>query len=305
MVRNKREFRVVSLQRMGHHAVVSWIISMCPGFTCYLNNMFPGRNPFQVDKERYMHFGKGVKTSSLDKIRLFFINNDAKRFHGTKLLKELSRVFLKDKKRLFDFLWSFLKKDYLIYSYEDRRLRDVCSDEFGSLHDRYLGRSSERVDILVLRDPFNFFASRMKWEERGGRCCYHLISDAVSRLQLIELWKEYAREFLGETNFLKNKKLAVNYNEWFSSVQYRQSIAQELGLEYSDQALDAVHGVGLGSSFSGFDMSGSARKLKVSERWRHFVKNRTYREIFYDKELLGLSRSIFGRMSKVEEILGV
>ena len=56
----------------------------------------------------------------------------------------------------------------LIYSYEDFPLDQVASDKFEHNHDLYLGKSAIRYDLLIIRDPFNLFASRLKASSKVG-----------------------------------------------------------------------------------------------------------------------------------------
>lgn len=38
---------------------------------------------------------------------------------------------------------------------------------------------------------------------------------------MIDLWIDYAKEYLGETNYLKHNKICINYNQWFADVEYQ------------------------------------------------------------------------------------
>ena len=48
---------------------------------------------------------------------------------------------------------------------------------------------------------------------------------------------------------------------------------------------------------------GKADKMKVLERWKHFVDNEIYKDIFKDKELVELSNAIFGETPGTEIFL--
>ncbi len=84
----------------------------------------------------------------------------------------------------------FLKKDCLIYSYEDFELEEIASQEFENKHDIYLGKSAVRYDVLILRDPYNFMSSRLKKDYMTVR---------NKNKTLVDLWISYAQEYFGET----------------------------------------------------------------------------------------------------------
>nr|WP_293093744.1 hypothetical protein [Okeania sp. SIO2F4] len=95
----------------------------------------------------------------------------------------------------------FLKKDCLIYSYEDYELEQIASQSFENKHDIYLGKSAVRYDVLILRDPFNLMASRLKKDYMTVR---------NKNKTIVDLWIFYAQEYLGETQYLKNNKVVCN-----------------------------------------------------------------------------------------------
>lgn len=59
-------------------------------------------------------------------------------------------------------LGNFIDEDCLIYSYEDWDLEPITDQSFDKKHDLYWGKSGIRYDLLILRDPFNTLASRLK-----------------------------------------------------------------------------------------------------------------------------------------------
>jgi len=139
-------------------------------------------------------------------------------------------------------LGNFAKKDCLLYSYEDYGIQQVTDRGFERKHDLYLGKSEIRYDLLLLRDPFNLLASRLQKN-------YMQVRDPQKTV--VDMWIDYAKEYLGETEYLKNNKTCVNYNRWFMDVDYRQQVAEHLKLEFSDAGIDEVKGYGGGSSFAG------------------------------------------------------
>jgi hypothetical protein len=132
--RNFLEIRAYGLMRSGNHAIIEWIQNQFSGeVTCFLNNVKHGEyDPFSYYEQMVL---TGVEN-----------REDA----------ETLRM---------------MKKRLLVYSYEDRRELETANINFyesvfqlGFEKKRltYLGPSKHRFDLLVIRDPFNFLASRLK-----------------------------------------------------------------------------------------------------------------------------------------------
>lgn len=182
-------------------------------------------------------------------------------------------------------LGNFVAKDCLIYSYEDYSIERVTDPKFERRHDVYLGKSSLRYDLLILRDPFNLMASRLKKN-------YITVKDP--NYTVTDLWLEYAKEFLGETNYLTNNKVCINYNRWFFDVEYRKNLASALGIEFSDKGIERVKSEGGGSSFDGKEFDGQATKMDVLNRYKLFEDDPAYQSLVNNEELIEYSRKIFG-----------
>lgn len=194
-------------------------------------------------------------------------------------------------------LGQFTEKKCLIYSYEDRHLKDVTDRNFEKKHDLYLGKSASRYDLIIMRDPFNLFASRFQ------KACKSEKANEFLNLDLVKLWIDYAKEYLGETNYLTNNKICVNYNQWCLDVDYRKQLITKLGCEFSDLGFHEVRGQGGGSSFEGLTLNGQADKMKVLERWNVFAENIDYLKMLDAPEILEYSEKIFGRIPETETIL--
>ena len=118
--------------------------------------------------------------------------------------------------------------------------------------------------ILVIRDPVNMLASRIKKAARMNHPAYPRttgpLMDAV-----IQTWKGHAREFLNQTNHLPNRT-NIYFNAWFSDQNYRKSISRQLNLEFSDAGFATVSQEGGGSSFEGTSHSGANHNMQVLNR---------------------------------------
>jgi hypothetical protein len=151
--------------------------------------------------------------------------------------------------------------------------------------------------ILILRDPFNHLASKRAANPER---------DIDFGRQEAELWKTYAREYLGETKFIPDK-VCINFNEWFSDAAYREQLSNRLNLDYpasSPQAvaaMQAIPPVGC-SQFDGRRFDGNAQQMDVLDRWRQRFDDPVYVALLQDEELLALSARIFV-MPEVDEWL--
>jgi len=186
----------------------------------------------------------------------------------------------------------FTPQDWLIYSYEDHDLAQIGDPRYYRCHDLYVGKSAKIFDVLILRDPFNLLASRYKKQ-------YLSVKGAGS---VVDLWLQYAREFVGETQYLKNPKVLINYNRWVVDRDYRQAIAQQLGLTFSDAGIDYVGSYGGGSSFDGMALRGQAAQMEVNQRWRHFETDAGYRTLLQNQALFDYSKRIFGVIAGTESL---
>jgi hypothetical protein len=102
-------------------------------------------------------------------------------------------------------------------------------------------------NLLILRDPYNLFASRIRRGRTRDHVCYpREYNDVFERA--VSLWKQSFREFSGETSFLRGKQ-CVLYDAWLVDPSYRRSVAAVLGLELRDNDIGAQAREGGGSSF--------------------------------------------------------
>lgn len=157
----------------------------------------------------------------------------------------------------------------------------------GSLLTEPKDQPYEETRIILVRDPFNLFASRINHS--------NMWSYRKSPHGILPIWKEHAKEFLGITNIVKTKKIFISYNEWFRSYKYRQSITSQLeGYKVPGNCvLEYISPWGFGSSFDDRKYQGKAFQMKVLERWKTEHKNQLYLSLF-DDETIALSRDIFG-----------
>ena len=177
------------------------------------------------------------------------------------------------------------------YSFEDYPLNRVNSH----LVEKKMHPEStivrKRYDILVLRDPFNLFASRLR---------ANLFQPKTRALTLADLWIMYAREYLSITNYLKHNKLVINYNQWCTDKSYRQKLAERLELDFTDEGFEEVPNVGKGSSFDGLSYHNRASEMELFQRWKRMTNNDEYINLFRDKRVVELSEKIFGQFGELD-----
>lgn len=258
---NQKEIRAVGMRRTGNHAIITWIERQQPGTVCHLNNVAAGTSP-------YRH--------KADNLR---------RYHPEH--SKMAAVYRQQAKG------NLVKRDCLILSYEDWGLPQVTQPRFERNRTLYLGKSAQRFDVLILRDPFNLFASRLK---------QNFVETKAEATSMVEMWLEYAKEFVGESSYLQPDRVCINYNRWFTDVSYRQGLADQLGLVFSDAGLKHVPHLGGGSSFSGTRHSGQACSLDVINRWQHFADDPAFRQLFQNQALWHYSAQIFGDIPGTEAL---
>jgi hypothetical protein len=265
--------RIFALRRSGHHAVMNWLRYQIPGRHGLLNDCRPGVNPFE-----------GAQL-------------DGSRVEGLFGAHKLIRTRLEAP-------GTFSYKGSLLYNFEDFDLRGLPATMTLDDERRWLGRSRRRMDVLILRDPFNLLASKLKWAygevERPSK---PTLEGVVANR---DLWKVHAQEYLGKTDFL-SERVALSYNDWFRDREYRDRMAAELGFVNRDIGVEEVAKWGpsvTADSFDGLAFDGRAQAMKVLERWKRFENDTFYRDLVADPELHDLSQEIFGVIAGTEALRG-
>lgn len=260
---NQNLIRFIGLRRVGNHAVLNWLekqIGVSNKSVFHINNVPCGQNPYEYFYQRHLQYENHLRT------RLFLKRHAQGRFDP---------------------------HDTLIYSYEDFSLEDITHPDLESQEDTFYGKANHKYDVLILRDPFNLIASRLK----SG-----FIDVKSSGKNMMDLWLEAAREFVGETNYLTRNKVCINFNRWTIDREYRITIAQALEIPFSDAGKEDVRPFGGGSSFEGQQHQGQGSAMKVLERWTHFVDDPVFRQYFDCPEVWKYSEAIFGVMPGTEQL---
>ena len=186
------------------------------------------------------------------------------------------------------------KAALFLSSYEDKSLA-----EFNNHQPLLDVDGVGETKVILLRDPFNTFASRLKCirSRRDNQYMQRLLNDEPSLLEggmpeISRLWKAYAKEYLGVTKTLKGNVIFVNYNLWTQDRVYRTKLAKDLGLREDGNPFERVPGYGFGSSFDNREKDGKATEMDLASRWKGYREDEDYLNYFH-KEIYALSSEIF------------
>lgn len=191
----------------------------------------------------------------------------------------------------------FSKPDdlFLVYNVEDRFILSGIKECEEKLYDHSEERDGEIINVLILRDPFNMFASRYsretnrkklttgeKQHEEIMECSWSPLEGWTSK-KAVECWKSHAKEIASPTVI----NLIINYNQWVLNEDYRQSLAKFFGVEFNDVNYNIQAVVqGEGSSFRKNDS-------KVLKRCKKYIYDSHFMSLF-DEETIELAQGIFG-----------
>ncbi len=185
-----------------------------------------------------------------------------------------------------NFRWG-LGNSHLIASFEEYSPNDF---ELKFDSDLY-GQFTSGFNLLLLRDPFNLFASRYAWEKPPGDRFREKIK---TRERKISLWKEYANTYLKWQSHQQPQNITINYNQWCVDDEYRLKLAKKLGFEIEEIQSKRIPKNGGGSSFTGSQKI--VDKNIFLQRFREFENDEKFKSIFKDEELIDLSKKIFGKI---------
>ena len=192
-------------------------------------------------------------------------------------------------------------KSLFVYSYEDRALKDICSQEFYEKRIEYVGKSLKVYAPLILRDPFNYFASRLKTNRKKGAQWAWGDENKKNRHTQINMWLSYAKEFINKMNIIKDNKIPVDFNLWHESFSYRMILADRLDIEFTDAGREGIYRAGGGSAFNGRRMHNKASDMDINERWKKMVNDDYYISLFTD-DIIDMSVKIWGK-KKFEKVI--
>ena len=135
------------------------------------------------------------------------------------------------------------------------------------------GIDCDVVRILIVRDPYSTFASRIRGMQTGARYFCNPAREGSATPDLpfafdpifVDYWEETAKECLGLTNRIE-AKLPIYFDRWFTSSAYRCSIIETLGFAFTDAEFSRVPTAGGGSSFDGTSFDNRNSEMNVLDR---------------------------------------
>ncbi|MHA2427216.1 MAG: glycosyltransferase family 9 protein [Candidatus Hermodarchaeia archaeon] len=129
------------------------------------------------------------------------------------------------------------------------------------------------LKILLLRDPFNWWASSQA-------------DPKARKKRKVARWKQFAVEFMNPGDWIP-----VSFNRWFQDDEYRKELANKLHLKHSHLPnAQRLCKAGPGSSFQ---KRAKPKDLNLLNRWRRYEDKPAFREFCKDPEITTLSKHIF------------
>tara|TARA_Y100000034_G_scaffold135756_1_gene208968 strand:+ start:837 stop:1637 length:801 start_codon:yes stop_codon:yes gene_type:complete len=201
-----------------------------------------------------------------------------------------------------------LVRDCFIFNIEDAPLSDI--DRIIRKNQKLVrsGQSKKIENIVVIRDPFNLFASRIQKirnvNRKIGKRANYIGNVGWADKKAVSMWKEYAELCLGIKKHLSGSHICVNYNLWVSRHDYRNKIANKIGFKCPNDPHTEISNYGSGSSFHDVELyAQNDGNMPVLNRWKNFLNDQDYLNLFRkDKELIKLYGYIFGDVPK--DLLG-
>lgn len=124
----------------------------------------------------------------------------------------------------------------------------------------------ESTNILLVRDPENLFASRIKKASAKHRAAYPRKNDATMQ-RAISVWLEHADELLAKTEHLQ-MCIGIFFDRWVCDPEYRKLIAARLGVACGEAPISQRAKEGDGSSFGGQKTVGPSEVGNLLKRRR-------------------------------------
>lgn len=177
----------------------------------------------------------------------------------------------------------------IVLSYEDVTAGRLLSPPLRTFLE---GRTAQHGTVvrfaLILRDPYNLFASRLrKWPDRFG--------DADAIAAQTALYAEHAALAAAPRPLWRDAPLVpLLYNDLVADATARARIGQALGIGTGDRGLDTVPIYGHGSSFEGTAGEVGALQARVFDRWRDMAREPAFRAALGDPRLQDAGRQLFG-----------
>ncbi|MEP2717134.1 hypothetical protein [Pseudophaeobacter sp.] len=248
--------RVFGMRRSGNHAILSWLQRNAPGGrSVFLNNCKPGTDPLR--NSRGIEVNGAHASQNKAKRNMPAVTQDA----GDGAL--------------------------FLVSYEDTSPAefDLSRQASGSFDEVLFSHN-----VLIYRSFLNWSASLLKKMQANEG--YSLVRRNGIVLRTID---SYTR-LLDLVRQARDLGLvAICYDRWVASADYRANLLQDLGLQARDNSLGAVQSYGGGSSFQ--KQASSAAELQTDKRWQQMRDDAEYQALLHlaarDRALLDELEGLF------------
>jgi hypothetical protein len=156
----------------------------------------------------------------------------------------------------------------------------------GAVDIAYSKHAQSVKKVVILRDPYNLFASRIKHYKLFNA---PLFNGAFATYN----WVDYAEYCLDPPENV----VCISYNHFIADRNYRMHLIKRLGgdfnsendLKYINRVDSSISG---GSSFDGKLYNGAGSQMKNTRRWEYYEDNPNYRSLFTE-QIKALSEEIF------------
>lgn len=156
----------------------------------------------------------------------------------------------------------------IIYGMENMH-PDIIADRRAVIRKSYHrcleAKTDEATTILLLRDPFNCFASILNHDTQGDRS-YSLYDDG----RFACLWLTHARAYAQADEL---GYVPVDFNRWATCEGYRRDLADRLDIGFSDGGIDHVPAFGHGSSFFRGSTMPAEQRQQLNSRWKWLLED--------------------------------
>lgn len=248
--------RVFGMRRAGNHAIINWLLRNAPSEgTVFLNNCVAGRHPF-----------RGFKTLEVN---------------GQRCTQKGER------KALADFAVDAGEGATLLVSYEDVMPNRVPSGQAisGNFDESLFGQ-----EVLVYRSFLNWAASLVK--KIANNPTYKQAHRTIILLRALEQYSASLEMVMHQQAL---NMVAICYDDWLQSADYRADILGRMGFAQRDDSLGKVQSYGGGSSFQ--PEEGEADKLSTDRRWQQMAADPLFQIVLWlfaqDAEFLDRLDAIF------------
>ena len=157
---------------------------------------------------------------------------------------------------------------------EIRNFENASLSEYSNILD--LLDEFKVYSIVIHRNLNNWLASQLKKFE-DENLLEHME-------ECITAYDDIHKEITNETNFILNK-LCINFDMWFSQKQYREQIAHNLDIPFTDAGINVLGRPGKGSSFDGYTYTDNAQEMDVLNRYKLMEHNDIYNKYIKDPRI--------------------